>query len=68
MACGTPVLTSNISSLPEVVAEAAYLVNPLNISEIEAGIEELLKNPEQYRTKASLAQNFSVGKDRLMRF
>ncbi len=51
MACGTPVLTSNISSLPEVVGDAAYLVNPLNISEIETGIEELLKNPETYRTK-----------------
>lgn len=51
MACGTPVLTSNISSLPEVVGDAAYLVNPTNISEIEAGIEELLKNPEPYRSK-----------------
>lgn len=51
MACGCPVLTSNISSLPEAVGDAAYLVNPHSISEIEAGIEELLKNPEPYRKK-----------------
>jgi glycosyltransferase involved in cell wall biosynthesis len=28
MACGTPVITSNTSSLPEVAGEAALLVNP----------------------------------------
>ncbi len=51
MACGCPVLTSKTSSLPEAVGDAAYLVDPHSISEIEAGIEELLKNPEPYRQK-----------------
>ena len=34
MECGTPVITSNISSMPEVAGEAALLVNPNNIQEI----------------------------------
>ncbi|MBI4127219.1 glycosyltransferase family 4 protein [Candidatus Peregrinibacteria bacterium] len=51
MACGTPVLTSNISSLPEVVGAAAVTVDPRNIDEIAAGIEELLKNPAPYIQK-----------------
>ncbi len=51
MACGTPVLTSNISSLPEVVGDAAYLVDPNNIDQIATGIEELLNNPAPYIKK-----------------
>lgn len=42
MASGTPVVCSGISSLPEVVGEAAILVNPENIFDIARGIRELL--------------------------
>lgn len=49
-AIGTPVITSNRSSLPEVVSNAAYLVNPYNTSEIRKGIEFLLGN-EKLRGK-----------------
>lgn len=38
MACGTPVITSNLSSLPEVAGAAGVLVNPLDIGAIEAAI------------------------------
>lgn len=41
MAVGTPVLTSNVSSLPEVVGEAGLLVNPYNIDDIADGITKL---------------------------
>jgi glycosyltransferase involved in cell wall biosynthesis len=41
MACGTPVLTSNTTSLPEVAGDAALLVDPLSVDEIAAGIERL---------------------------
>lgn len=34
MACGTPVITSNLSSLPEVAGDASLLVNPYNTDEI----------------------------------
>jgi glycosyltransferase involved in cell wall biosynthesis len=41
MACGTPVLTSNTTSLPEVAGDATLLVDPLSVNEIAAGIERL---------------------------
>lgn len=44
MACGTPVLTSNISSMPEVAGDAGYLVDPENIEEISYGIEQIVNN------------------------
>jgi glycosyltransferase involved in cell wall biosynthesis len=42
MAHGTPVLTSNTSSLPEVFQEAALLVNPENVFDIARGIRQIL--------------------------
>jgi glycosyltransferase involved in cell wall biosynthesis len=42
MACGTPVVTSNVSSLPEVAGDAAVLVNPENVFDIARGIKEAL--------------------------
>ena len=42
MACGAPVVTSNVSSLPEVVGDAAMLVNPENVFDIARGIREVL--------------------------
>ena len=42
MACGTPVVTSNISSLPEVAGDAALLVNPLSVAEITHAIQRIL--------------------------
>jgi glycosyltransferase involved in cell wall biosynthesis len=48
MACGTPVVTSNVSSLPEVVGDAAVLVNPENVFDIARGVRDVLLN-EQLR-------------------
>src|SRR5579859_2325266 len=42
MAHGTPVVTSNVSSLPEVVGNAAVLVNPENIFEIMRALRRVL--------------------------
>ncbi len=42
MACGTPVVTSQISSMPEVAADAALLVDPEDVDEIAAAIERML--------------------------
>ncbi len=41
MACGTPVLASNASSLPEVVGEAGLLVNPKDTDAIAAAMKRL---------------------------
>jgi glycosyltransferase involved in cell wall biosynthesis len=42
MASGTPVITSNVSSLPEVVGDAALLIDPYEPDAIAAAIERLL--------------------------
>ena len=42
MASGTPVVTSASSSLPEVVGDAAILVNPENVFDIARGMQEVL--------------------------
>ena len=44
MACGTPVIASNTSSLPEVVGAAGILVNPYDVDEIAQAIHEVLVN------------------------
>jgi glycosyltransferase involved in cell wall biosynthesis len=42
MACGTPVVTSNVSSLPEVVGEAGLLVAPHDVQALAAAIHSVL--------------------------
>ena len=48
MACGAPVITSNTSSLPEVVDDAALLVDPHDVSALGHAIMRLLED-EQLR-------------------
>lgn len=47
MAHGVPVITSNVSSLPEIAGHAGLLVNPMDAASIAAGIETVLTHPEQ---------------------
>lgn len=49
MACGTPVITSNLSSLPEVMGEAGILIDPNNIDELSRAIESVLSNEDLKR-------------------
>lgn len=46
MSCGSPVITSNLSSLPEVAGDAAILVDPMNVEEIVQAMEKLLRDRE----------------------
>jgi glycosyltransferase involved in cell wall biosynthesis len=46
MACGTPVLASNTSSLPEVVGDAAILVDPLSVDSIHDGLAKLIDSSD----------------------
>ena len=50
MACGTPVITSRASSLPEVVGDAAELVDPHDVSSIAAALERVLRDPSARRS------------------
>ena len=62
MASGTPVVTSNVSSLPEVVGDAAVLVNPENVFDIARGIRDVLVDE---RLRADLVRR---GYDQVRRF
>jgi glycosyltransferase involved in cell wall biosynthesis len=63
MASGTPVVTSNVSSLPEVVGDAAVLVDPYDVGSIVDGLRLVLTDParaEQMRRKGlDRAREFS---------
>ena len=50
MASGTPVITSNSSSLPEVAGDAALKVDPDNVEEIAEALELLLTNQDKHLT------------------
>ncbi len=50
MNCGTPVLASNCSSIPEIVEDTGILVNPYNISEITNSLYEILTNTALQKT------------------
>jgi glycosyltransferase involved in cell wall biosynthesis len=46
MACGTPVLTSHLSALPEAAGEAALLVNPYEVGEIAEAMTALAEDQQ----------------------
>ncbi len=57
MACGVPVLTSKVCSLPEVVGDGALLVDPNDVESIADGIRRLVNDHEfraELRRKALL--------------
>ena len=64
MSLGTPVITSNVSSLPEVAGDAAILVNPLDIDAIGRAIMAVDRDEdlcaELSRKGLSRAQQFSM--------
>jgi glycosyltransferase involved in cell wall biosynthesis len=47
--CGTPVLVSNNTALPEVAGEAGVYIDPYNVNDIAAKIRDLLSNPGKDR-------------------
>ena len=68
MGCGTPVITSNLSSIPEVAGVAALLVDPYKTTEITAAMIAIAKEDElrSHLSNLSLqrAQQFSWAKNR----
>lgn len=57
MKCGCPVITSNLSSLPELAGDAALLVNPLEVEEITQAMLRVIGDPQlaqQLRTKGRI--------------
>jgi glycosyltransferase involved in cell wall biosynthesis len=52
MACGTPVIASDLPALVEAVGEAAELVSPDNVFDIARGLRTLLEDPEVRRSRS----------------
>lgn len=46
MAAGVPVVTSNVSSLPEVAGDAALLIDPSSVEDFSTAMERLLADPD----------------------
>jgi glycosyltransferase involved in cell wall biosynthesis len=51
MACGCPVACSDVTSLPEVVGDAARLFDPTSSEEIVSAVEDVLADPEPWRRR-----------------
>lgn len=51
MAIGTPVIVSNVSSLPEIVGNGGILINPNNVDSITAGLRLALSLSDQKRVQ-----------------
>jgi glycosyltransferase involved in cell wall biosynthesis len=56
MACGIPVVTTNVSSLPEITAGAAILVEPASVEQIRAAFMRLLDSPDTRDALGSLGR------------
>jgi alpha-1,3-rhamnosyl/mannosyltransferase len=55
MACGAPVACSNASSLPEVVADAGLLFDPLRAEDIAAAVQRVLSDAGLQRAMSALS-------------
>lgn len=44
MACGTPVIASNVTAMPEISGDAALLVDPTSVKQIAGGMEQVLSD------------------------
>ncbi len=66
MASGTPVISSNISSTPEIVGNGGILINPYSPKEITQAIKKIISDQELYerlKNKGKIqAKKFSWGK------
>jgi len=49
MACGVPVITTNVSSMPEIVADAGVLISPGDDPALAEAMKTLLTDPEKHR-------------------
>lgn len=57
MSSGTPIMTSRVTSLPEVAGEAALMVDPASIPSLEEGIQLLIKSADLRANLSRLGQS-----------
>jgi glycosyltransferase involved in cell wall biosynthesis len=51
MACDVPVITSNVTSMPEVAADAGILVSPNDLNQVTEAMTKLVKDQDFYQQK-----------------
>lgn len=66
MSCGIPVITSNNSSLPEIIGDAGIMIDPKDVNQLTESMSFLLENPQQREKLSKLgikrSKNFSWDK------
>ncbi len=63
MACGCPVVTSNVSSLPEIAGSAAIFIDPQDVDSIKDGIIQAMEKPKDLVSLGlKRAKQFNWGK------
>jgi glycosyltransferase involved in cell wall biosynthesis len=50
MSCGVPVITSNVTAIPEIAGDAACLVNPFSIEEIANALQKMCSDNDFYQS------------------
>ena len=56
MHCEVPIITSNVSSMPEVVGEASIIVNPESVEAIQQAMVEIYRNPKKRESLIELGK------------
>ena len=69
MACGTPVITSNVSSLPEVAGDAGLMIAPNDIAGLAGAIDMVVGSPQRQATMSvkGMAQAATFTSERMAR-
>jgi glycosyltransferase involved in cell wall biosynthesis len=60
MACGVPVIASNVSSLPEVVGDTGFLIEPSDLGAAALALEEVISNSALRTRMAQMAKDRSL--------
>lgn len=63
MACGCPVITSNVSSLPEIAKDAAVYVEPKSVSSISQGILKVIRQDQKYFRESLIKKGLTRAND-----
>ena len=60
MACATPLVVSNVASIPEITGPFAQLIMPADADAIYRGIKNIFQNPEKYKIQADLGRQHII--------
>jgi glycosyltransferase involved in cell wall biosynthesis len=60
MACATPLVATNVASIPEITGSFAQLIKAENADEIYKGIKNIFQNPQKYKIQAELGREHII--------